>query len=89
MVMDREVSGSNPVGVKVFCTHKEKLSWTKDHELNSLACRSRAFLPTFVGLCFDSRSRQVEVGLGLSKIILVICFIFDSTGKIRVLLLVP
>ena len=35
-----------------FCTHKEKLIYTKDHELNCLACRSRAILPTSVGLCF-------------------------------------
>ena len=50
--MNREVSGSNPGGAEVFCTHKEKLIYTKDHELNCLACRSRAILPSFVGLCF-------------------------------------
>ena len=50
--MDWEVSGLNPGGVEVFCTHKEKLIYTKDQELNCLACRSRAILPTFVGLCF-------------------------------------
>ena len=52
VAMDREVSGSNPGGVEFFCTHKEKLIYNKDHELNCLACRSRAILPTFVGLCF-------------------------------------
>ena len=50
--MDREVCGSNPGGVKVFCTHKEKLIYARaPDELNCLACRSRAILPTFVGLC--------------------------------------
>ena len=49
--MEREVSGTNPGGVEDFCTHKEKWIYTKDHELNYLACRSRAILPTFVGLC--------------------------------------
>ena len=49
--MDREVSGSNPGGVEISCTYKEKLIYTKDHELNCLACRSRAILPTFVCLC--------------------------------------
>ena len=49
--MDREVIGTNPGGVEFFCTHKEKLIHAKDHELNCLAGRSRAILPTFVGLC--------------------------------------
>ena len=40
-----------PVGSRLF-THKEKLIYTKDHELICLACRSKAILPTFVGLCF-------------------------------------
>ena len=53
--MDREVSVSNPCGVEVFCSHKEKLIYTKDHELNYLACRSRTILPTFVGLCLSDQ----------------------------------
>ena len=54
MTMDREVSGAKPGGIEVFCTYKEKLIYTKYHELNCLACRSRAILPTFVGLCLGT-----------------------------------
>ena len=57
--MDREVSGSNPAGVWEFFTHKEKLLYTKDHELNCLACRSSAMLPIFVGLCLMSAKRKL------------------------------
>ena len=46
--MDREVIGSNTGGF--FCTHKEELIYAKDHEF-CLTGRSRAILPTFVGLC--------------------------------------
>ena len=48
--------GTNGKDPNVFCTHKEKLIQTKDHELNCLAYRSRAILPTFVGLCFFAAS---------------------------------
>ena len=40
-------------------------------------------------MCFDSRFRQVEVDLGLLKIILVNFYIFYSSAKIGVLLLAP
>ena len=51
VAIDREVSGSNPGWFKLFCTHKEKLIYATAPELNWLACRSRAILPTFVNLC--------------------------------------
>ena len=59
--MELEDSGSNPGGVEVFCTHKEKLIYTKGHELNCLACRARAILPTFVGLCLKNMIGQSHV----------------------------
>ena len=50
--MDGKGSGSNPGGEKFFCTHN--LISATAPELNCLACRSRAILPTFVGLCSNS-----------------------------------
>ena len=38
---------------------------------------------------FDSPSRQVEVDLGLLKKFIVICYIFEASGIVGVLLLVP
>ena len=61
--MDLEGSGSNPVGGKVFGTHKDKLIWATDPNVNCLACRSRAILPTFVGLCSSRGIRPIVVGL--------------------------
>ena len=39
VLKDREGKGSNAVGGKGFCTHKEKLILATDPELNCLACR--------------------------------------------------
>ena len=50
VAVDEEVSGSILARGKAFCSHKEKLIWTTAPEINYLACRSRAILPTFVGL---------------------------------------
>ena len=51
LVSEREVNGSNPGVVNYFCTRKAP-------ELNYITCRSRAVLPTLVGLCLIALERS-------------------------------